>query len=246
MSSWTAATGIPVPRLWLRSSVLVISGEHAGRCQAGHMTGSGGLRAWERASWASTDQSCSHRRPQMTHLTPLRFTPLPNFSARSFHHEGTWTSVTRRLSPASHCHQCPPARSPACWGTLRCRGGSTIRSSSKLRCTISLGCLTHSGRGGPTFIPLGFPLSFHFWGWDLGGKQRNLDGQVSRVKKNPSLFFPAVGEASCGFQMPHTLEAVLPITQALLCTPLHSEAISEEMGPSQCPGPEAPKDTAAG
>lgn len=45
--------------------------------------------------------------------------------------------------------------------------------------------------------------------------------------------------------MLHTSEPVLPITQALLGTPLHSEARAEEPGPSQCPGPEARKDTAA-
>lgn len=178
MSSWTAATGIRVPRLWLRSSVLVISGEHAGRCQAGHMTGSGGLRAWERASWASTDRSCAHRRPQMTHLTPLRLTPLPNFSARSFHHEGTWTSATRRLSPASHCHQCPSpvptSPIPSLLGHPEVQGGVHHQELHKASVHHLPGVSDSLRERWAHVYPLGIPLELPLLGVGLGGQAAQL------------------------------------------------------------------------
>lgn len=137
-----------------------------GKLQGATRVGKGGLGCHESVP-------CPQKTPEDT-SHPVKLTPLPIFSTRTFHQEGTWTSVTRRLSPANHCHQRLPARTPACEATLRYRGAHHQELLEALVHHLP-GCLTHSGRSGPKFISLGFPLSFHFWKWSLGDKQHHWD-----------------------------------------------------------------------
>lgn len=132
-----------------------------GRCQAGHITQSRGLRGWERAGSVYTAQSHAHRRVQMTQPAHQTHRPPPNCFSQAFlpgGHLEKCDQETESIQPLSPVPSSPNPRAHCC------AEGDQHQELLRTLCIIFLGYLTYSGRREPKFISLGFPWASTFGG----------------------------------------------------------------------------------